>query len=109
MSQYLDSIRSAEEFINVPPFPAGYKPKEIEVFFGNSPIDSTYHYRNGEWFDINLENSGAEPVTQILIDNQWAFIQVENKVLLDRMSGVELPEIPNKEYFVSQITKKLQK
>ena len=107
MIQYLDSINSAEEYRNVPPFPEGYKPKEIEVFFGNSPIDSTYHYRNCEWFDINLENSGEEPVTQILVDNQWAFIQVEDKVLLDRMGGIKLPEIPNKEYFVSRISKKL--
>ena len=107
MIQYLDSINSAEEYRNVPPFTEGYKPKEIEVFFGNSPIDSTYHYRNCEWFDINLENSGEEPVTQILVDNQWAFIQVEDKVLLDRMGGIELPEIPNKEYFVSRISQKL--
>ena len=107
MIQYLDSINSAEEYRNVPPFPEGFKPKEIEVFFGNSPIDSTYHYRNCEWFDINLENSGEEPVTQILVDNQWAFIQVEDKVLLDRMGGIELPEIPNKEYFVSRISQKL--
>lgn len=107
MIQYLDSINSAEEYRNVPPFPEGYEPKEIEVFFGNSPSDSTYHYRNCEWFDINLENSGEEPVTQILVDNQWAFIQVEDKVLLDRMGGIKLPEIPNKEYFVSRISKKL--
>ena len=101
LTQYYNAASNAEEYINVPPFALGYKAKEIEVFFGDSPIDSTYHYREGKWFNINLENIEEEPVIQILIDSQWAFIQVENKVLLDRIGGIELPVLPNKEEFLN--------
>ena len=99
--QYFNAASNANEYINAPPFTIGYEAKEIEVFFGNSPIDSTYHYRDGKWFSINLENIEEESIIQILIDNQWAFIQVKNKVLLDRVGGIELPTLPNKEEFLN--------
>ena len=107
MTQYPNATLNAEEYINTPPLPTGYQAKEIEVYLGDVCEDSTYHYRNGKWFDINLENTTDESVIQILIDNQWAFIQAGNEVLLDRMGGIELPEIPSQEYVVSQITQKL--
>lgn len=109
MTQYPNATLNAEEYINTPAFPTGYQPKEIEVYLGDTCEGSTYHYRNNQWFDINLENTTDESVIQILIDDQWAFIQAENKVLLDRMGGVELPEVPNKEFFVSRISHHLQK
>lgn len=107
MTGYPNATLNAGEYINVPPFPTGYQAKEIEVYLGDVCDDSTYHYRNGKWFDINLENITDGSVVQILIDNEWAFIQAGNEVLLDRMGGVELPEIPSKEDFVLQITQKL--
>ena len=99
--QYFNAASNADEYINAPPFAIGYKAKEIEVFFGDSPIDSTYHYRDGKWFSINLENIEEEPIIQILIDSQWAFIQVEDKVLLDRIGEIELPNLPDKEEFLN--------
>ncbi len=99
--QYSNAVSNAEEYINTPPFAMGYKAKEIEVFFGDRPIDSTYHYRDGKWFSIKLENIEKEPVIQILIDSQWAFIQVESKVLLNRIGDIELPVLPNKEEFLN--------
>lgn len=108
MIGYPNATLNAEEFINVPPFIAGYQAKEIEVFFGDSAENTTYYYRNGEWVDVNLENIDDESVIQISIDDQWAYIQAENEVLLDRMGGVELPEMPNKELFVSRISHHLR-
>lgn len=107
MTQYPNATLNAEEYINAPPFPTGYQAKEIEIYFGDISDNSVYYYRNGKWVDINLENMTDESVIQILIDDQWAFIQAGDKVLLDRMGGVELPEIPSQEYMVSQITQKL--
>lgn len=108
MNQYPNATLNAEEFINIPPFPNGYQPKEIEVYLGDSSEDSVYHYRNGEWFDMNLENITDESVVQILIDDCWAFIQVGNEVLLDRMAGVRLPKLPNQEFFLSRISHRLK-
>ena len=99
--QYSNAAINANEYVNFSPFAPGYRAKEIEVFFGDSPIDSTYHYRDGKWFSINLENIEEEPIIQILIDSQWAFIQVKNKILLDRIGGFELPVIPNQYKFLN--------
>ena len=109
MTDYPNATLNAEDYINTPPFPPGYQAKEIEVYLGDVCEDSAYHYRHGKWFDINLENITDESVVQILIDGQWAFIQAGNEVLLDRMGGVELPEIPSREFCVSRISYHLQK
>lgn len=108
MTQYPNATINAQDSINIPPFPNGYRPKEIEVYLGDSSEDSTYHYRNGKWFDISLENTTDESVVQILVDDLWAYIQAGNEVLLDRLGGAVLPEIPNQEFLVSRISHYLQ-
>jgi hypothetical protein len=108
MTQYPNATLNAEDSINVPPFPNGYRPKEIEVYLGDSCSDSAYHYRDGKWFDISLKNITDESVVQILIDDQWAYIQAGNEVLLDRLGGAVLPEVPNQEFLVSRISHYLQ-
>ena len=108
MTQYENATVNANDGINYAPYPEGYKPKEVEIYYGDAPSDSTYHYRNGKWFDINLENMEDESVVQILIDAQWAYIQTGDKVLLDRIGGCELPEIPSKDEMVTHITRTLQ-
>lgn len=107
MIQYPNATINAEEYINVPSFPTGHQPREIEVYLGDSSADSVYHYRDGDWFDIDLENIEDESVVQILIDDQWAFVQAGDKVLLNRMGGVELPKILSKEDFALRISQKL--
>lgn len=108
MTQYENATYNANDCINVAPYPEGYKPKEIEIFYGDTAANSTYYYRDGKWVDINLENMEDESVVQMLIDDQWAYIQAGNEVLLDRMGGVELPEIPSKDEMVTNLTKTLQ-
>ena len=104
MTHYPNATLNAEEFINAPPLPNGYQPKEIEVYLGDSSDDSVYHYRDGKWFAINGANITDESVVQILIDDRWAFIQAGNEVLLNRMGGIMLPKIPSKEFIASQIS-----
>lgn len=108
MTEYTNAIRNAEEYTDVPAFPPNYKAQEIEVFFGDSPIDSTYHYKHGEMVGLDPENIGNEPVVQILIDDQWAYIQAGNTILLDRLGEIELPQTPSKEHLVTKITQMLQ-
>lgn len=107
MTYYQNAIRNANDYKNVPPFPESYQAREIEVFFGDSPLDSVYHYCDGKWIGFNPENAGVEPVLQILVDDQWALIQAENEVLLDRMGTVELPTVPKQEDIVLRIAKML--
>ena len=95
MTQYPNATLNAEDSINLTPFPNGYRPKEIEVYLGDSCSDSAYHYKDGKWFYISLENITDESVVQILVDDSWAYIQAGNEVLLDRLGGAVLPEVPN--------------
>lgn len=108
MTQYENATYNANDCIDIAPYPEGYKPKAIEIYYGDAPSDSTYYYRDGKWVDINLENMEDESVVQILIDAQWAYIQAGNEVLLDRIGGVELPEIPSIDEMVTHITRTLQ-
>lgn len=108
MPQYPNATLNAQDSMNISSFPNGYRPKEIEVYLGDSSFDCVYHYRDGRWFDISLENTTDESVIQILVDDRWAYIQAGNEVLLDRLGGAVLPEIPNQEFLVSRISHYLQ-
>lgn len=108
MTQYKNATYNANDGMNYAPYPEGYKPKEIEIFYGDAVASSTYYYRDGKWVDINLENMEDESVVQILIDDRWAYIQAGDKVLLDRVGGAELPEIPSKDEMVTHLTRTLQ-
>jgi hypothetical protein len=104
---YPSATINAEDFKNHPPLPKGYQPKEIEIYYGENAPDSVYHWKDGKWFRINYENIESENVIQVLVDDQWVYIQVEDRVLLDRLGGIELPPIPNKEEAIELIAESL--
>jgi hypothetical protein len=104
---YPNAILNAEDYKSVPPLSLDYQAKEIEVFFGDSSDDSVYHYRNGEWIAFNFGNSESADVLQVLIDDQWAFIQAGDQVLLDRLGGVKLPTLPKPEEIAVRIAQVL--
>lgn len=108
MTQYKNATINANDGMKYAPYPESYKPKEIEIFYGDAVDSSTYYYRDGKWVDINLENMEDESVVQILVDDKWAYIQAGDKVLLDRIGGCELPEIPSTGEMVTHITRTLQ-
>jgi hypothetical protein len=75
------------------PLPAGYRPEEVEVYYGDDYEGSDLYIEGTELIDFNLETPSDPSVIQLRIDGDWAYIQVGGQVILDRLKGVILPEI----------------
>ena len=91
--KYKIDIVNAGEVWGEPPFPAGYNPESIEIFYGseNEPSICTL---NGKLDEYNTsEPDGKLRSLAVMFDGQWAYIQVENKVIINRLGGVVFPEV----------------
>ncbi|MEM7580253.1 MAG: hypothetical protein AAF316_10465 [Cyanobacteria bacterium P01_A01_bin.80] len=104
---YPNATFNAQDHRNFPSLSLDYQAKDIEVFFGDVSIDSVFHYRNGEWITFDFENLESADVVQVLIDDQWAFIQVRDQILLDRLGGFQLPALPKQEEIVRRFAQQL--
>jgi len=70
-----------------------YIPKEVEIFYGDDVDDSDLFIRDGKLYSFSLREPVNANVIQVLIDGNWAYIQVEGRIFLDRLGGVILPEV----------------
>jgi len=75
------------------PLLVDYIPREIEVFYGDDVDDSDLFIRDGKLYSFSLREPVDANVIQVLIDGNWAYIQVEGQIVLDRLGGVILPEV----------------
>jgi hypothetical protein len=75
------------------PLPEDYIPKEVEIFYGDDVEDSDLFIRDGKLYSFSLREPVDANVIQVLIDGNWAYIQVEGRIVLDRLGGVILPEL----------------
>ncbi|WP_250126338.1 hypothetical protein [Chroococcidiopsis sp. CCMEE 29] len=75
------------------PLPEDYIPKEVEIFYGDDVDDSDLFIRDGKLYFFSLREPVDANVIQVLIDGNWAYIQVECRVILDRLGGVILPDV----------------
>jgi hypothetical protein len=88
------------------PLPEDYIPKEVEIFYGDDVDDSDLFIRDGKLYSFSLREPVDSNVIQVLIDGNWAYIQVENCIILDRLGGVILPEVVvNPEAIVNSVIK----
>jgi hypothetical protein len=92
-SYYPTDIMNAAEFWHEPPFPENYIPSLIEVYYGDT-ASSDIFILNGELRDYQIRNfDKSTPSIAVQIDDQWAYIQVEGKEILNRLGGVILPDV----------------
>lgn len=94
---YPSALTNAQDGAKHPPLSEQYQAHEIEFFVGATPSDSICHFKGGELIDFNLNNAGIEPVYQVLIDHVWAYVEADGQVLLDRLGGFVLPQIPKQQ------------
>ncbi|MGG6265444.1 hypothetical protein ACQ4M3_05500 [Leptolyngbya sp. AN03gr2] len=82
---------------HLPPFPVGYTPQLIELYYSNDDgTDSPdFVIEAGSLTSIRIPTDETRcEIIQLEIDGQWAFIQIGSAVVLDRISGrVVLPEV----------------
>lgn len=91
--KYPVDIVSAAEYWDMPPLPEGYVPDNIEIYYDD-------HYQPylsiecGKLTSFQLREPGNEPTTVVvMLDHNWAYAQIEGRVILDRLGGVVLPDV----------------
>lgn len=91
-SRYPSTIFNAAIQWSSPKFPQGYVPKYIGIYYQESAPSASVSWRNGQLDYVRIEEIPIDPdVTQVMVDGSWAYIQVQNKVILDRTEGVQFP------------------
>lgn len=101
-SKYPYTILNAADFWNEPPFPKSYIPHELEIYYGEGDTSDAAD----SCPDLLIEDGVLQPmklkhlvevvppdVCQILADGQWAYIEVEGVVLLNRLEDLVLPQV----------------
>jgi hypothetical protein len=93
VDNYRVDIINAAEFWDEPQFPENYVPVLIEIYYCAAESPHIFIV-NGELKDYNvsgfLDNTKS---ISVLIDDQWAYIQIEGNVILNRLGGVVLPDV----------------
>jgi hypothetical protein len=106
MTLYPNAKANAADAHDLPLLTADYQPQSIEFFFGDVVPDSTFHWRNGQWFGINLDHMLDPQVLQVLVDGNWAYICTPDGELLDRLGGLTLPPVPSADEIKAFLAKK---
>lgn len=93
VNNYRIDIINAAEFWDEPPFPVNHVPEFIEIYYGDAESPHIFIV-NGELKDYNVSNlpDNTQSIS-VLIDDQWAYIQIESNVILNRLGGVALPDV----------------
>ncbi|MGF1979784.1 MAG: hypothetical protein RMY30_029940 [Nostoc sp. CmiSLP01] len=93
VNNYRADIINAAEFWDEPPLAENYVPEFIEVYYGDAESPHIFIV-NGELKDYSATNlpDSAKSIS-VLIDDQWAYIEIEGKVILNRLGGVVLPDV----------------
>ncbi|MBD2503899.1 hypothetical protein [Anabaena azotica] len=91
--KYRTDILNAAEFCDEPPFENGYVPELIEIYYGDAESSHVF-VKDGILQEYNLIDldSNSKSIS-VQIDSQWAYIEIEGQVILDRLGGVKLPEV----------------
>lgn len=91
--KYRTDILNAGEFFDEPPFEDGYVPELIEIYYGDAESSHVF-VKDGILQEYNLIDldSNSKSIS-VQIDSQWAYIEIEGQVILDRLGGVKLPEV----------------
>lgn len=93
VNNYRTDVINAAEFWNEPPFPENHIPEFIEIYYGDAESPHIF-IMNGEIKDYKVSNLPDNTKSiSVLIDDQWAYIQIEGKEILNRLGGVVLPDV----------------
>lgn len=93
VNNYRTDVINAAEFWNEPPFPESHIPEFIEIYYGDAESPHIF-IMNGEIKDYKVSNLPDNTKSiSVLIDDQWAYIQIEGQEILNRLGGVVLPDV----------------
>lgn len=82
---------------DTPPYPNGYVPQDIEVYYHAEGNGGDLYVRDGKLKSISLDSEVNDPeIIAVEIDGNWAYIQIEGRVILNRIGGAIFPDFLSK-------------
>lgn len=106
--KYPLTISNVAEAWDWHPYPTGYIPQFIDIYYDDEEtLQPDISIRNGQLTYVKLEDSITNPVLiYMTIEDDPAYVQIEGRVIFNRLSGVVLPEVAiNPEFFLKSILK----
>lgn len=93
--RYPQTINNVAEFWEYPPFPTGYVPKYIDIFYEDDNFFTpSVEIKNSNLISVELEDFVTDPtLIYMAIEEEAAFVQIEGQVILNRLEGVILPDV----------------
>lgn len=83
----------ADKFENELTFTDSYIPKVVEIYYENDNSPNVF-IKNGELKDYRLSNLGKNTsLIAVKIDEQWAYIQIKNREVVNRLNNVAFPDV----------------
>ena len=87
-------IYDVAEYLNIPPYPDNYVPEMVDIYYAEGQDGPSVSIENGVITHYEVVRKATSRDTILVeIDDCVAFVQIRNKVLLDRRGGAILPEI----------------
>jgi hypothetical protein len=104
--KYPQTISNIATHWELPPYPPGYIPEDIDIYYEDDNfIDSAIAIENGHLTSVLLEDSVTDPsLIYMAIENDPAYVQIEGKVIFNRLGGAVLPKVAiNLEFMLRSI------
>lgn len=91
--QYPCTVFNAADHWDKPKFPQGYIPTQIAIYYQEAAITPAISWDNGHLRKVLIEEIPIDPdVTQVMVDNIWVYIRIQQQVFLDRTEGIQFPK-----------------
>lgn len=91
-NRYPSTVYNAADHWDKPRFPEEYIPNRIAIYYQESAPSSAITWENGRLKKVVVEEIPVSPdVTQVMVDNTWIYICIQQQVLLDRTKGIKFP------------------
>lgn len=92
--QYPVTIALLADYYHAPPFPQGYQPKLIEIYFDELADGPGIIYQHDRGLTFDFDFYQSNPSTLFMdVDHEVAYIRLGSSVLLNRSEGIVLPDI----------------
>lgn len=93
--KYPQTIANLARYWELPPYPINYVPECIDIYYEDDNfIDSAIAIENGNLTCVQLEDPVIDPtLIYMAIENDPAYVQIEGKVIFNRLGGAVLPSV----------------
>lgn len=87
-------VYGAARSVDIPPYPENYVPESVDIYYAEGQDGPSVSIDDGVLTHYEVVvNPTSRDTLFVEIDDDVAFVQIRNKILLDRRGGAILPQI----------------